>query len=480
MVFSSVEFLLLFFPVTLFLLAAVPRSGKNAVLTAVSLLFYAWGEGWFVIVMISSILFNYLCGILLDRSIDKKALRRLFLILSVVFNLGLLGFYKYSGFILENLHFLFGDTDAKIAQTHLPIGISFFTFQGLSYIIDVYRREVKATYNPLHVGLYISLFPQLIAGPIVRYTDVLNEIISRKVNMELFASGAKRFVVGLGKKVLIANIVAQFAEAAFTADPNLLTTKMAWIGITCYSLQIYFDFSGYSDMAIGLGRMFGFKFLENFNLPYTAASIQEFWRRWHISLSTWFRDYLYIPLGGNRKGPIRTYVNLITVFFLTGLWHGASWNFILWGLLHGSFLLIERAGFNKLLGKIKIIGHVYTLLVVMVCWVFFRIEDFGHAMQYISAMFGFVGDEAKDLHLIRALNKLVLASLFLGIILSTGLPLQLYRNSEKWVKKWRIGTIYPLYHLRELVVLSFLILVILCSYTELAAGTFNPFIYYRF
>ena len=339
MVFSSMIFLWLFLPLVLFFYFISNNKLKNIILLIFSLIFYAWGESKYILLMLLSIFINYLFGILIDkfRKHDK-----LFLVLAVITNLGLLGYFKYFNFFVNVVNKINGETLVGFRDIVLPIGISFYTFQILSYVIDLYRKEIKVQKNILNLALYVSFFPQLIAGPIVKYKDVDNEINNRKVDLKLFASGVRRFVYGLGKKVLLSNTLALVVDTIYSYNVSQLNTPLVWIAIIAYTFQIYFDFSGYSDMAIGLGRMFGFHFLENFNLPYISQSITEFWRRWHISLSTWFKEYLYIPLGGNRKGKIRTYLNLFIVFFATGLWHGASFNFIAWGLYYGVFLIIEK------------------------------------------------------------------------------------------------------------------------------------------
>ena len=329
MVFSSITFLFVFLPITLCLYFVIGNRVRNILLLGASLIFYAWGEGIYVLIMLGSITLNYLIGIYLGRS-REVTYRKLVVSFGIIANLLLFGAFKYTNWLVDIIAGIIPSlepTDLLRDPVHLPIGISFFTFQALSYVIDVYRRDTEAQNNPFHLGLYIASFPQLIAGPIVRYNQVAEQIVRRKHSVALFASGVERFVFGLSKKVLIANQMGSVADLVFNQDYTSLDPGLAWLGIVCYTLQIYFDFSGYSDMAIGLGRMFGFRFTENFNYPYIARSIQEFWRRWHISLSTWFRDYLYIPLGGNRNGELRTYRNLFIVFILCGIWHGASWNF---------------------------------------------------------------------------------------------------------------------------------------------------------
>ena len=392
MLFSSTLFLFLFLPLTLVAYLVVGRRLRNVLLLLASLFFYLWGENIYVLVMLSSITMNYIFGLLIDRNIKRGDSGKLPMVLGVVANLGLLIFFKYTNFIVDNVNILLGTMGVaaiNIEPIHLPIGISFFTFQAMSYIIDVYRKDSNVQKNPINLGLYIALFPQLIAGPIVRYHDIADQINRRKTRLLDVAAGSERFIFGLGKKVLIANPLALVADQIFALPVDQLSTGAAWIGVICYTLQIYFDFSGYSDMAIGLGRMFGFRFLENFNYPYISRSIREFWRRWHISLSSWFRDYLYIPMGGNRLGEKRTRRNLLIVFLLVGLWHGASWSFIVWGLIHGLFLIFERSRPGRFIEKMPTpLQLVYTLLVVMNAWVFFRVEKLSDALDYLAVMYG--------------------------------------------------------------------------------------------
>ncbi|MDO4889070.1 MAG: MBOAT family O-acyltransferase, partial [Candidatus Saccharibacteria bacterium] len=347
MLFNSMVFLWIFLPVLLVLYFLTKRffpAARNYVLLVFSLLFYAWGEPKYIILMLVSILVNYVFGILVDKAPKKGKKRKVLLVLDILFNVGLLGYFKYFNFFTDNVNKIFGEGTITMEDVMLPIGISFYTFQIMSYVIDLYRGEIKVQKNLPKLALYISFFPQLVAGPIVKYKDIDKALDSRKETLEGFSYGAKRFIYGLSKKVLIADVMASVADTVFNGGGGVtgLTQPVAWLGAVCYALQIFFDFSGYSDMAIGLGSMFGFKFMENFNLPYISGSITEFWRRWHISLSTWFKEYVYIPLGGNRKGRKRTYLNLWIVFLLTGIWHGAAWNFVVWGLFHGLFIFIER------------------------------------------------------------------------------------------------------------------------------------------
>ncbi|MCB1615707.1 MAG: MBOAT family protein [Pseudomonadales bacterium] len=400
MLFSSSTFIFLFLPACLLAYYGIAcplkrYSGidfRNAFLLFASLVFYAWGEVFYVLLMIASITVHYVFGLLICYFRSRQPLARSLLVFAVSTNLLSLCFFKYANFIADNLNLLLEFTDMPvitIGSVHLPLGISFFTFQAMSYVIDVYRNEAPVQKNPFNIALYIALFPQLIAGPIVRYHDVALQINDRESAYNLFFSGMRRFILGLAKKMLIANTLGEVADQIFALSGNELSTPVAWLGIICYALQIYFDFSAYSDMAIGLGRMFGFRFLENFNYPYISASVQEFWRRWHISLSSWFRDYLYIPLGGSRVAPWRIYFNLCLVFFLCGLWHGASWNFVIWGLIHGAFLVIERLGFDKILQRLwRPVRHCYTLLVVLVGWVFFRAETLDTSLHYTKTLMG--------------------------------------------------------------------------------------------
>ena len=471
MVFSSLVFLCLFLPVVLILHTVVPnRKFQNGLLLVASLLFYAYGEPVYVFLMLISALCNYGFAWLLD-----KYQKKVFLVLAVVVNLGLLGVFKYTGFLLSNLNAVLG-LNLPIPQISLPIGISFFTFQALSYVIDVSRGEVALQKNYGKLLLYISFFPQLIAGPIVRYKDVAREIDERTINAREAAFGLRRFIVGLAKKLLIANAMGAAADYIFNHGAANLNMIGAWIGAIAYLMQIYYDFSAYSDMAIGLGWMFGFHFKENFNHPYIASSIQDFWRRWHISLSTFFRDYVYIPLGGNRKGKIRTVVNRIIVFFLTGLWHGANWTFVIWGMFHGFFLLLEE--FIPLIKKLpKVLRHIYTLLTVTVGFVIFRADTIREAWLFICQMFsGFDFSPAVTSYAIQALTPYFIVML-LAAIACCG-PL------EKCVQKLCVPKDKEDLPHRETVLLntSFVLdcLLLVWCILRLAGGSYNPFIYFRF
>ena len=388
MVFSSNIFLFVFLPICLLGNFLLKKEYRNTFLLLCSLFFYFWGEPKHLWIIILSIVINYVSGLLINRFAGDKILKKFFLILSLLCNLGLLFYYKYFNFTIESFNSIVGSS-IPLKNIALPIGISFFTFQGLTYVVDLYRGEVPVQKNILYIALYISLFPQLIAGPIVRYQTVYEEIKQRDETVNSFAYGIYRFAIGLTKKIIIANGVGYIADQIFNTPFSEHSVTTVWLGIICYSLQIYYDFSGYSDMAIGLGRMFGFTFRENFNLPYTATSITDFWRRWHISLSTFFRDYVYFPLGGSRKGNV--YVNLFIVFILTGLWHGAAWTFVIWGLWHGFFRIAEKVAQKRGIAFEKVpspVRRLLTLLIVMIGWVLFRAEDLSYALGYIQRLFG--------------------------------------------------------------------------------------------
>lgn len=398
MLFPSVEFIFAFLPIVLMVYFILLRRNvllKNIWLFAASLFFYAFGEGSFILLMLGEILLDYLLALFLNRS-QKRWARRTLLSIAIISNIGILGIFKYASFVCVDILHLPPDAVGIAADIHLPLGISFFTFQALSYVLDVYMGKVDATGSFLNVGLYVSFFPQLVAGPIVRFTDIADAINNRKESIDGFSSGVVRFLIGLSKKVLIANNMALVADAAWKliiGDRLEASVAMAWLGAISYTLQIYFDFSGYSDMAIGLGKIFGFDFPENFTHPYIATSLTEFWRRWHISLSSWFRDYVYIPLGGSRRGEARTYINLMIVWLLTGIWHGANYTFVVWGLLYGILLMIEKVlcG-HKAIRKQSLIqriaGRIYTMIVVTLAWVIFRSDSINDAVIYILGMFG--------------------------------------------------------------------------------------------
>ena len=393
MLFSSMIFLWFFLPLVFCSYYLIDKRFKNILLLISSIIFYAWGGVSYSLIMLSSIIINYIFALLIDKAIEDNNLKnkKIYLALCIIINLSILGYFKYTNFIISIINSLSQNKIIELTNIVLPIGISFYTFQALSYVIDVYRGHNKAQKNIFNLALYISFFPQLIAGPIVKYHDIENQILNRNESLENIFYGIKRFIYGLSKKVILANMFALSCDEILKQPADELGTALVWCASVLYTLQIYYDFSGYSDMAIGLGRMFGFNFLENFNYPYISKSIKEFWRRWHISLSTWFKEYLYIPLGGNRKRKLFTYINLLIVFFATGLWHGASYNFILWGLFHGFFLVIERIFLGKLLekNKLKFINHIYVIFVFVIGWVLFRADDLKHAFELYKLMFSY-------------------------------------------------------------------------------------------
>ena len=461
MVFSSLPFLFFFLPAVLlgyFLIPARYLRLRNGFLLLMNLVFYAYGEPIYVLLMLFSVVVNYASGLLLQRS-TTPGKRRAMLVANVVVNLGLLGFFKYVGLLTSTLRLLPGLSWIPEVTVALPIGISFYTFQAMSYVIDVYREKSAAQRSVLDVGLYVSFFPQLIAGPIVRYETIAAEIHGRKETWEDFCEGVPRFVQGLGKKVILANSMAVIADAAFDGL-TALSVPMAWLGALAYALQIYFDFSGYSDMAIGMGRMFGFHFLENFNQPYLAVSITDFWRRWHISLSTWFRDYVYIPLGGNRVGPRRHLFNLFVVWLLTGVWHGADWAFILWGV--GYFLLLMAEKYGHIDRKLGVLRRPWTLFWVLMLWVLFRAEDLGRAGRYYAALFtGGRGDMEDFLYYFSNMKVYLLAAVVCCLPLG-----RLWRRvPEGWRERLEsLGTVA--------------LMAVLVTYV--VGSTYNPFIYFNF
>lgn len=501
MVFSSLVFLFVFLPLVLLIYFTLPTRVRNSFLIFASLLFYFWGENYLIWILITASLIDYLCGLFiagafkkgeikyLEKGVPRTKFQIFVLTFSIVSNLGFLFYFKYCNLALNSYNgfaaMLGFSQDALITfnSIALPLGISFYTFQTMSYTIDVFRGEVKATRNIIDYSMYVTLFPQLVAGPIVRYRDIEDQLRNHQISNSGFAYGVFRFIIGLGKKVLIANTFAQIADLAFNLPQGQLNIPLAWLGAICYMIQIYFDFSGYSDMAIGLGHMFGFKFLENFNYPYISRSIQEFWRRWHISLSTWLRDYLYIPLGGNRHSAWRTYFNLLFVFFLCGLWHGASWSFVVWGLYQGVFLIIEKLGFSKILDKIpRVLNHIYVLLVTIIGWVIFRSETLPGATGYLGVMFGVKRPENADLYSIkRFLGFYIIAMFVIAIIAS--MPLFHYIvNKYYLVKENRNSFLLGKYLYLFLKVFGYLYVIFLFLFCclNLISGTYNPFIYFRF
>jgi len=476
MVFASPLFLFLFLPLTLAAYFVAPRAWRNGVLLVASLAFYAWGEAPYVALVLASVAFNGVMGMRIADATDPRARKRR-LALAVAGNLGTLAVFKYANFAAANVNAIapvFGVGPLAWAAIPLPLGISFFTFHAISYVVDVYKRNADAQRSLPTFALYILLFPQLIAGPIIRWRDIAAQLVTRESRLADFAYGVRRFILGLGKKTLIANTLGRTADAIFALPAAEVTAPVAWLGLACYTLQIYFDFSGYSDMAIGLMRMLGFRILENFNYPYVARSIREFWRRWHISLSNWFRDYLYIPLGGNQRGAWRAYRNLVVVFLLCGLWHGASWPFVLWGAWHGAFLVAERAGLARVLGRSGHVAHAYALAAIMGGWVLFRCETLAHAIGYYAALAG-LGTASPALHpLGQYLDALVASTLVVAVLFATPLAPRVGLWRDKAATRGAIGAIV------QGADVAWLALVLAASVALLAAGTYNPFIYFRF
>ncbi|OON99813.1 MAG: transcriptional regulator [Epulopiscium sp. Nele67-Bin004] len=457
MVFSSLVFLFVFLPIFLAIYYVAPRGLRNFILFAASLIFYAWGEPIYVGLMIFSTVLDYSLGLFINKFRDNKKIAKLGMITSICANMGLLAFFKYSNFFVDNINNVLG-LNIKWFEVALPIGISFYTFQTMSYTIDLYREKIAVQRNIISFGAYVAMFPQLIAGPIVQYQTIEKELNDRKETISQFELGVERFIQGLGKKVLIANSVGLLWETMQGADQ--LTVASAWLGIVAFALQIYFDFSGYSDMAIGLGHMMGFNLPENFRHPYVSKSVTEFWRRWHITLGSWFREYVYIPLGGNRVGKPRFYFNLLVVWFLTGLWHGANWNFIVWGLMFGGLMVVERTWLLDILERLpKLVSHMYLIFVVLISWVFFAIEDIGQIGDYLGAMFGangFVDNFA--LYYVRNYAVTLVVAIVFATPIMSNLGQRLNKN----------------------VVYVFYMGVLVLSTAYLVDSTFNPFLYFRF
>ena len=472
MVFSSLLFLFLFLPVVLLLYFAVPRSWRNGILFFVSLIFYAWGEPVYVLLMLFSTLVDYTHGLWVEKFKERGNIRAAkgMVLSSMIINLALLGFFKYADFLIGNVNGLFG-LNIPLLHLALPIGISFYTFQTMSYTIDVYRGEARVQRNLLDFGVFVAMFPQLIAGPIVKYRDVEERLKNRRADICTVSRGMKRFCVGLAKKVLVANVTGELWTAVSGMNPGGLSAMMAWLGIFAYAFQIYFDFSGYSDMAIGLGQMLGFRFPENFNYPYISASVTEFWRRWHISLGSWFREYVYIPLGGNRKGLPRQLVNILIVWTLTGIWHGAGWNFLLWGLWFGVFLSLEKLFFGRVLAALpRAVGILYNSFLVLMGWVLFALEKPEHILGYLRAMFG--GNGLADSRALF-LGREYMVPMLIAVVAATPLFAALAKRLE--TSRWGVGA--ALYRLGEKVIpVAFLILSVAC----IVDASYNPFLYFRF
>ncbi len=462
MLFSSIPFLYYFLPVVLIVYLAVPKWLKNTILLLASLFFYAWGEPKYVILMAVSILVGWLCGLGLERSRRP----RIWLIGGLIVTLGFLGYFKYADFFIESFNGLTG-MGIPALRIALPIGISFYTFQIISYLIDVYRKDTPAQRNIISFAAYVSMFPQLIAGPIVRYTDVEKELRERRITLDGISDGIRRFIIGLSKKIVIANVLGELCDA-FLASADR-SVAFCWLYAVCFTLHIYFDFSAYSDMAIGLGRILGFRFPENFNYPFISRSITEFWRRWHMSLGSWFRDYVYIPLGGNRCGKARQILNIFVVWMLTGLWHGAAWNFVIWGVFFGILLLIEKLWLLRPLEKAKGIGHVYVMIMVLLSFVMFNASSVGDGFAVIGGMFGTGGSLAGDefFYYLRSYGLTIIAALVgsTPAVKKAVLALRATNAGEKIIS------------IAEPVVLSALLLV---STAYLVDGSFNPFLYFRF
>ncbi|WP_152392927.1 MBOAT family O-acyltransferase [Paenibacillus guangzhouensis] len=468
MVFSSLIFLFLFLPITVLIYYVSPMKLRNAVLLAVSLIFYAWGEPIYIFIMIFSTVFDYFNGLLIDKYRYRKTIARAIFIFSMIGSLGILGFFKYSGFVVNNINLLL-NLHIQAADLPLPVGISFYTFQTMSYIVDVYKGKVPVQRNFISFGAYVTMFPQLVAGPIVKYDDIAGQLVTRKVTLDRFGEGAELFIRGLAKKVLLANNIGLLWTSVKSTPIEELTVLSAWLGIIAFTLQIYFDFSGYTDMARGLGKMFGFDFMENFRYPYISKSVTEFWRRWHISLGTWFREYVYIPLGGNRLGLMKQLRNLLVVWFLTGLWHGASWNFIIWGLYFGFFVMIEKLLLLRWLGRMPAsVSHVYTLLVVIIGWVLFEMDTLASAWHFIGVMFGFGGHDFADRQTLYDLSTNVVFLVVLACC-ATPLPGKILAYMKE---KWRVAGV--------IVVPMIYVIFMVLSTAYLVNDTYNPFLYFRF
>ncbi len=461
MVFSSLLFLFIFLPIFLTFYFVIPKPWRNLILFLGSLLFYAWGEPIYVSIMLFSTVLDYTCGRIIDGFRNHKVIPKIGLGLSLIGNLGLLSYFKYADFFISNFNQSLG-TDIKLLDLALPIGISFYTFQTMSYTIDLYRGKIQVQKNIISFGAYVTMFPQLIAGPIVTYASVEKELNARQVTLYSFGEGCIRFIEGLGKKVLLANNIGMLWDQISHASSNEISIVGTWLGALAFGLQLYFDFSGYSDMAIGLGQMLGFHFPENFNYPYISRSVTEFWRRWHITLGSWFREYVYIPLGGNRVSTARFYSNIFVVWFLTGFWHGAGWNFIIWGLLFGILMVLERGFLLKWLDKVpRFISHFYLIFVVLISWVLFAQNSLGEALSYLKVMFGFAGSPIMNTATLYHLTNFYVL-LLLGILFATPLMKRLKDKIPEWM------------------MYLFYVGILILSTAYLVDATFNPFLYFRF
>ena len=468
MLFSSITFISVFLPIVCFLYLCVTKELKNYILLIASIIFYAWGEPRYLAIMLITILINYVGANYISRSNNNQH-RKILLNITIIADLLFLFYFKYFNFVVDNINALINGNVSLIDIT-MPIGISFYTFQAISYVVDVYRKDVQAQKDIYKLALYITLFPQLIAGPIVKYHDIDEQISNRQSNIDNVLYGVKRFILGLSKKMLLANTLGAIADQIFSQPVETFSFVTAWVGAIAYSLQLYYDFSGYSDMAIGLGSIFGFKFLENFNYPYISKSITEFWRRWHISLSTWFKEYLYIPLGGNRVSKKRNIFNLFVVFLATGIWHGASWNFVFWGLWHGTFIIFEKlTGWHKINKGIlcSSLQHIYTIFIFVIGWVMFRAENMEYAWQYIKNMFGLIKEHQIMYQLSYYIDNVEILAFVIGGIAAT----PVFKNILAHNKKSK----YSLYILNIWMLVLFIL-----SLATIAASTYNPFIYFRF
>lgn len=464
MIFSSIIFIFTFLPIVLAIYYISPKKLRNFVLLVASLVFYAWGEPVYIFLMIFTTIFNYLMALWISVRKGKK--KRKFLIITVIVNLLILGYFKYYGFLIEIINSIF-HVSIKYTQLALPIGISFYTFQTLSYVVDVYLKKVKVQKNIIDFSTYVTMFPQLVAGPIVKYSDIEKQLKNRKESFDNFGIGVEKFIIGLGKKVLLANNIGILWDTIQAQNLESISVLTAWLGAIAYTMQIYFDFSGYSDMAIGLGRMFGFKFMKNFNYPYISKSVTEFWRRWHISLSTWFKEYVYIPLGGNRKGVLKQCRNLLIVWTLTGLWHGASYNFVAWGLYYGILLIFEKFIFGRVLNKLPVlIKKIYTMVIVIVGWVLFAAPNLSWAVKYIKILF-FIGKNK----FIDGNFKYYLSNNFILLIILIFASTPLLKNIFNKIKKSDGGYAIS-------IILQYALFILIIAY--LLNASYNPFLYFRF
>lgn len=495
-------FYFLFSAVSLIKTGKVSRFPGNLFLLFSSLFFYAWGEKLFVFVMLTSTLIDYICGlaisghfgrkwkeeiITLEKDSPRTSRQKIALVVSVVTNLSILGFFKYFNFFVDSFNSAFATLRLEAWQFHdvmqvaLPVGISFYTFQSMSYTIDVYRGNTPATKSLLDFASFVTMFPQLVAGPIIRYRDVACQLKERRVTIEDFSCGARRFIIGLGKKVIVADYLAVTVDKIFAVPGESLTTGLAWLGAIGFAIQLYFDFSGYSDMAIGLGRILGFRFLENFNYPYIARSLREYWTRWHISLANWFRDYLYFPLGGNRRPLPRVIFNLCVVFFLCGLWHGPSWTFVAWGMTHGVFLILERQGLEKWLKRLWVpLQHIYLLVLSSCIKMIFRSESIGQAWDMIKAMAGFARGDGSVYNVGSYLNPEFIAVFAVGVLGCLPIIPALNRRLSRWIGSRPRSAVVPLTTIHTLLEFSALALIFIWAIMWIANGTYNPFIYFRF